>query len=80
MELLAIVRNDAAGLLAAVLQRVETEGGDCGGIGVPKNTEDPALLAESVVSVTEISRPPEFLVRFVTIAHGHLPLVPCSAP
>jgi hypothetical protein len=65
--------------LAAVLQRVESERGDRGGIGVPKNTENSTFLAEPVVSVTEISRPTEFLVRFVTIAHGHLPLVPCSA-
>jgi hypothetical protein len=79
MELFAVVRNDAASLLAAVLQSVEAQRGDCSGIGMSENTEDPTFLTESVVSVTEISGPSEFFIRFVTISHGHLPLVPLSA-
>ena len=50
VELLAVVADDAGSFLAAVLQRVQAESGDGRGIGVPKNTEDPAFLAESVVA------------------------------
>ena len=55
MELLAVVGDDAAGFLAAMLERVQAERGDGGRIGVPKNTEDPAFLAESVVAVAQIA-------------------------
>ena len=55
VELLAVVGDDAAGFLPAMLQSVQSERRDGGGIGVPKNTEDPAFLAESVVAVSQIA-------------------------
>ena len=55
VELLAVVGDDAAGFLAAMLERVQAERGDGGRFGVPKNTEDPAFLAESVVAVAQIA-------------------------
>jgi hypothetical protein len=51
VELLAVVGNEAAGLLAAMLERMQAERRDCRSFGVPKNTEDPAFLAESVIAV-----------------------------
>ena len=56
VELPAVVGDDAAGFLSAVLEGVQAERGDGGGVGVPKNTKDPAFLAESVVVVARGSR------------------------
>jgi hypothetical protein len=74
VELGAIVGDDAGRLLAAVLQRVEAEGGQGRRIGVPKNTEDPAFLAESIV--THLGKPKiEGLFTVVgPVRHGCLPL------
>ena len=55
VELLAVEGDDAAGFLSAMLEGVQAERGDCGGVGVPKNTKDPAFLAESVVVVAQIA-------------------------
>jgi len=41
----AVVRDNAGGLLAAMLERVQTERGDGGGIRMAENTEHAALLA-----------------------------------
>ena len=44
----AVESDDAGGLLAAMLQGVQAERGDGGGVGVIENAEDAALLAQSV--------------------------------
>ena len=51
MELPAVVGDDAGGFLAAMLERVQAERGDGGGIGVAEDAEDAALLAQPVVAV-----------------------------
>ena len=51
VKLPAVVGDDAAGFLSAMLEGVQAERGDRGGVGVPKNTKDPAFLAEFVVVV-----------------------------
>ena len=56
VELLAVVGDDAAGFLSAMLEGVQAERGDGGGVGVPEDAEDPAFLAESVVVVARWSR------------------------
>ena len=62
VELPAVEGDDAAGFLAAMLEGVQAERGDGGGFGVPKNTKDPAFLAESVVAVARDSRASELPV------------------
>ena len=49
VELLAVEGDDAAGLLAAVLQGVQAERGQRGGVGMAEDAEDAALLAQLVV-------------------------------
>ena len=49
MELVAIKTDDSGGFLAAVLHRVEAEGGHGGGLGMAENAEDGALLVEVIV-------------------------------
>ena len=44
----AVEGDDAGGLLAAMLQRVQAERGDGGGVGMVENAEDAALLAQPV--------------------------------
>jgi hypothetical protein len=51
MELLAIVGDDAAGFLTAMLEGMQAERRDRRGFRVPKNTKDPAFLPESVIAV-----------------------------
>jgi hypothetical protein len=80
VKLPAVVGDDAACFLAAMLEGVQAERGDCGGIGVPKNTKDPAFLAESVVVVARGSRIAPLHVSFEPKSHGHLPLVACRCP
>ena len=46
--LLAVGGGDAGALLPAVLQRVEAEVGEVGGLGVPEDAEDAALVFEFV--------------------------------
>src|SRR5215469_3465963 len=48
MEAGAVERDDAGGLLAAVLKRMQAKRGDRGGGGVAKNAEHAALLAQRV--------------------------------
>ncbi len=74
VELGAVIGDDAGRLLAAVLERVQAERGQGRGIGVPKNTEDPAFLAESIV--THLGKPEiESLFTVVEpVRHGCLPL------
>ncbi len=62
VELLPVVGDDAARLLTTVLQRVQAERGDGRGIGVAKNAEDPAFLAESVIAIAQITGTTKLLV------------------
>ncbi len=80
MELRAVVADDAAGLLSAMLERVQPERRDGGGFGVPKNTKDPAFLAESIVAVAKVARTSQLVIVFEPMSHGHLPLVSCCRP
>ena len=49
MESRAVEGDDARRLLAAMLQRVQPQRGDRGGVGVPENPEDAAFLVQPVV-------------------------------
>ena len=49
MEVLAVEGDDAGGFLAAVLQRVQAERGDGGGVGHVPDAEHAAFLVELVV-------------------------------
>ena len=53
MEALAVVADDAGGLLAAVLQRVQPERGDGGGVGMAEDAEHAAFLAQAVAVEVE---------------------------
>ncbi len=48
MEPLAVEGDDAGRFLAAMLQRVQAERGDRGGVRVAENAEHPAFLAQAV--------------------------------
>ena len=48
MEAGAIVGDDAGGFLAAMLQRVQAERGDGGGIRMAENAEHAAFLAQAI--------------------------------
>jgi hypothetical protein len=48
MEPNAVESDDAGGLLAAMLQRMQPERGNGGGVGVIENAEDATLFAQSV--------------------------------
>ena len=48
VEALAVEGDDAGGLLAAVLERVQAERGDGGGVGMAEDAEHAALLAQPV--------------------------------
>jgi hypothetical protein len=68
-----------------MLEGVEAERGESRRIRVPKNTEDPAFLAESVVVVPQIAGPLALRVAkhlgiFEPLSHRHLPLVSCRCP
>jgi hypothetical protein len=66
VEALAVKGDDAGGLLAAVLKRVEAQRGDGGGVGMAEDAEHAALFAESVgvrIEYIEVSR--HRLVPFV---------------
>jgi len=49
METRAVERHDAGRLLTPMLQGVQSERGDRGGVGMSENTEYPALLVQAVV-------------------------------
>src|SRR5438128_6462244 len=49
MELLAIIGNDPSGFLAAMLERVQAERDQRGGVGMAIDPEDAAFLAQMVV-------------------------------
>src|SRR5690348_7780918 len=51
VELLAVIGDDPGGLLAAMLQRVQPEGDERGGIAMAVDAENPAFLAQMVVVV-----------------------------
>ena len=48
MEALAVEGDDAGGFLAAMLERVQAERGDGGGVGMAEDAEHAALLAQAV--------------------------------
>ncbi len=48
VEALAVEGDDAGGLLAAVLERVQAERGDGGGVGMAEDAEHAAFLAQAV--------------------------------
>ena len=48
MKALAVEGDDAGGFLAAVLERVQAERGDGGGVGMAENAEHAAFLAQPV--------------------------------
>jgi hypothetical protein len=48
VEALAVEGDDAGGLLAAVLKRMEAERGDGGRVGMAEDAEDAAFLAQPV--------------------------------
>ena len=48
MEALAVEGDDAGGLLAAVLERVQAERGDGGGVGMAEDAEHAAFFAQAV--------------------------------
>jgi hypothetical protein len=56
MEALAVEGHDAGGFLAAVLERVQAERGDGGGIRVAEYAEHAALLAQAVGIRIELGR------------------------
>src|SRR5262245_38904734 len=68
MEPLAVEGDDAGGLLTAVLERVQAECGDGGGVAVPEYAENAAFLAQAVPVHVEIrsGRPGGCLVQ---VAH-----------
>ena len=85
VELLAVEGDDAAGLLAAMLQGVQAERGEGRRVLVAENTEDPAFLAESVVAVAQIAWALKLRIVKLSglvepLSHRHLPLVPCRCP
>ena len=47
-ELLAVIGDDARRLLAAMLQRVQAECGECGRFGMAVDAEDAAFLVQVV--------------------------------
>src|SRR5260370_15867846 len=51
MELLAVIGHDPGGFLAAMLERVQAERNQRGGVGMAVNPEDAAFLAQMVVIV-----------------------------
>ena len=51
VKTLAVVADDAGGFLAAVLQGVEAECGEGGGVGVVPDAEDATFLVHLVVVV-----------------------------
>ena len=63
VEVLAVAACDARAFLAAVLEGVEAQVHEVGGLGMPVDTEDPALFLELVL-----------LYHVFRISSGHTPL------
>jgi hypothetical protein len=55
IEAPAVEGDDAGGFLSAVLQRVQAERGDCGGLGMAENAENAAFLAQTVAARSKSS-------------------------
>ena len=69
IEAFAVIGDDAAAFLAAMLERVHAERGDGGGIIVTEDAENAALLAEAVaipICFVGLQR-----VGVVRVRHGH---------
>ena len=56
MKLLAVEGDDAAGFLAAMLERMQAERGQGRRVGVAQDAEDTAFLVEAVVVDIEVVR------------------------
>jgi hypothetical protein len=70
VEVLAVEADDASGLLAAVLERVQAERGQSRGVGMIENPEDAALLVQPVfLEPAHIG----FLVSLFGHGHGASP-------
>jgi hypothetical protein len=52
----AVERHYARRLLAAMLERMQTEGGDCGGVRMAENAEHPAFLVQAIGFRIELAR------------------------
>ena len=65
MKSRAVEADDAGGLLAAVLQRMQAERGDGGGIRMTENAEHPAFFAQPVV----------FKIEAASYCHAHRPSI-----
>ena len=65
MEPLAVEGDDAGGFLAAVLERVQAERGDRGGVGMAEDAEDAAFFAQPVAVEIE----PGVAASFGHLAH-----------
>ena len=50
----AVVSDDAGGFLATMLQSMQAKRGNGGGVGMVKNAEDAAFLAQSVAVGVEV--------------------------
>ena len=62
VEALAVERDDAGGFLAAVLERMQAERGNRGGVGMAEDAEYSAFFAEPVrVKIEEVGFGHEFL-------------------
>jgi hypothetical protein len=66
VEALAVEGNDAGGLLAAVLERVQAQRRDRGGVRVAKDTEHAAFFAEPIgIRIENVEVSGHRLVPFV---------------
>ncbi len=79
VELLAVARDDAGRLLAAMLERVKPEVRDVGGLGMAEDTEDAARVVEVVVVVQPCRRTSAWVPRRIEnddatlwVGHGRL--------
>src|SRR4030095_15455210 len=78
MEAVAVRGGDARGLLPAVLQRVEAEIGDVGGLGMVPHAEEPALVVELVA--VELGRLSPDVAQARSSTHGPAAPRPRPAP
>ncbi len=65
VEAAAVIGDDAGGFLSAMLERMQSERGERGGVGMPEDSEHPAFLAQTVAHCVGI----EIGGRFLRHAH-----------
>src|SRR4030095_3795333 len=78
VEAVPVGGGDARGLLPAVLQRVEAEIGDVGGLGMVPHAEEPALVVELVA--VELGRLSPDVAQARSSTHGPAAPRPRPAP